>query len=425
MNNVSDIGSISILALIFQTFGMFWWIFLPIILYTVFQILWIDFSGWYSSNSWTALKKWTYLEIIPPREIERGPKMMEHIFTGLTGVLTTYNTFDEYLRGAWYHDRFSLEMVGEEGKMHFYIRTQKNYRALIESNIYAQYPDAKVLEVPDYTEKFPKIIPNRYWNLWGVDFEFVSKDAIPIKTYDKFEETITGEIIDPISSLAEVIGSLGPGQHIWLQYVLQPLPEVEKKKDAHVNVIKKLKGEDVPEPMSLGGHLLDVITSVPKAFISPVVFGAAEKKDKGPLEFRLSPTEKELLKATEENLGKNLFKTKMRFMLVGRRENFDKSNVSAFIGALKQFNDINFNQIKPEDTSKTYGIIFGAKQRTEFRQRKLYARYKKRNMDGKTIIFSTKELATLFHFPDINVKAPSITRTEAKLGSAPLNLPVE
>ncbi|MFA7319080.1 MAG: hypothetical protein WC022_00555 [Parcubacteria group bacterium] len=422
MNNVSDIGSA--LGVVGQTFGIFWWALLPPLFYTVFKFLWIDFVAFYAPNSWHAGQQWTYLEIFPPREIERGPKTMESIFTAMTGVLTTFNTFNEYLEGAFWHDRFSVELVGKEGQMHFYIRTQKKYRTLIESHIYAQYPDAKVLEVADYTENFPKIVPNKFWDLWGTDFEFVAKNAIPIKTYEKFEESVTGEMIDPISALAEVMGSLGPNQHIWLQYVLQPLPEPERNSDEHKNVIKKLKGEPVVEPMSFFGHLMDVIANIPAAFSGPVAFGAADKKDLAPLEFRLSPVEKDLLKATEENLGKNLFKTKMRMLYIGRKENYDKSNISSFIGAIKQFNDINFNQVKPEDISKTYGTFFWAKQRLEFRKRKIYNRYKKRNMDGNNMIFSVKELATVFHFPDMGVKAPSITRTESKLGSAPSNLPI-
>ena len=423
MNNASDITSA--FGVFGQIFQLFWWIILPIFFYTLFKVLWIDFSGWYSANAWTPTREWTMLEIFPPREIERGPKMMENIFIALTGVLTTYNTFNEYLEGAWYHDRFSFEIVGEEGKMHFYIRTQKKYRAMIEAHVYAQYPDAKVLEVSDYTDNFPKMVPNKFWDLWGTDFEFVAKDAIPIKTYDKFEESVTGEMIDPMSALAEVMGALGPGQHIWLQYVLQPLPEPGNKSDEHKNVIKKLKGEPVVEPMGLGAHLLDVISNIPAAFSAPVVFGVAEKKDLAPLEFRLSATEKDILKATEENLGRNLFRTKMRMVYIGHKENFDKSNISAFNGAIKQFNDINYNQVKPEDVSKTYGIIFFTKQRVDFRKRKIYARYKKRNMDDKKIVFSVKELATVFHFPDMGVKAPSIMRTESKLGSAPANLPIE
>lgn len=421
MNNASDIFTIFIS--LWQAISFFWWIILPIMFWYIFKIAWKDFVSVKSENSWLKSQSWAYLEIIPPREIERGPKMMENIFTGITGVLTSYNTFEEYIKGAFWHDRFSAEIIGEEGKMRFIIRAQKKYRNLVEANIYAQYPDAEVLEVPDYTQNFPKIIPNKNWDLWGTDVEFVAEDPIPIKTYDKFEESITGEMIDPLSAVAEVIGTLPPGQHIWLQFVLQPIPEPDKKK--YDSVIKKLKGEKVVEPMGVLGHLSDVAKNIFSGMNGPIEFKATEKKDLGPLEFRLSPGEKELLKITEENLGKNLFKTKMRLIVIGKKEGFDKSNISAFFGALKQFSDLNSNQFKPNDVSKTYGKIFFTGPRATFRKRKIYNRYINRNMDGATIVFSTKELATMFHFPDMGVKSPAVARTSGRLGSAPANLPIE
>lgn len=420
MNNASDISSI--LETTWQVFSLFWWIILPISLYRIFRVIWADFSLVYSDNSWRSGHNWILLEIIPPREIERGPKMMENIFTAMSGVLTTYNTFDIYLKGALEHDRFSIELVGENGTLHFYMRIHKKFRNYMEAHIYAQYPGAEILEVPDYTQNFPKVIPNKEWDLWGTDFEFVAKDPIPIKTYDKFEESVTGEMIDPMSAIAEVMGTLGPGQHIWLQYVLQPLPEPEKKK--YDDVIKKLKGEKIVEPMGLGGHLVDVFSNIINGLSGPIEFAVAEKKDLAPLEFRLSPMEKEVLKATEENLGKNLFKTKMRYIYLARRENWDNSYKGSFVGAIKQFNDINHNQVKPEDISKTYGKIFYTQPRANFRKRKIYGRYKNRNMDGTNIVFSTKELATLYHFPDIGVKSPAIRQVQSKFSSAPANLPI-
>jgi hypothetical protein len=420
MNNVSDANLILQVGKIIYEL---WWIIFPTIFFYVFKILWIDFSGWYSIDSWYNSQEWILLEVVPPREIEKGPQLMENFFVGLSGVLTTYNTFDEYLKGAWYHDRFGLELVGVEGKIHFYIRTQKKYRNMIEAQIYAQYPDAEIVEAPDYTENFPEMIPNKNWDLWGTDFEFINKDPIPIKTYDKFEESITGEMIDPMSAIAEVLGKLGPGQHIWLQYILQPLPEQEFKK--YEALIKKLKGEIEAKSLSYLDHLTDVAANIPKGIFSEVSFKSSEKKEQQPLEFRLSPMEKEILKETEENLGRNLFKTKMRFIYLARKENFDKASIGTFIGAIKQFNDINLNSVKPNDRSKTYGVILNKEKRADFRKRKIYDRYKKRNVDGAKMFFSTKELATMFHFPDMGVKSPAVLRTTSKLGSAPANLPVE
>jgi len=156
-----------------------------------------------------------------------------------------------------------------------------------------------------------------------------------------------------------------------------------------------------------------------------VEFAAAAAKDQQPLEFRLSPKEKEVLKAVEDNLGKNVFKTKMRMLYLGRRDGFSRSYIGTFIGALKQFNDIHYNQFKPENVSKTYGNYIGKQKREIYRKRKIYSRYKKRNTDGTTLVFSTTELATMFHFPDISVKSPSVLRVSSKLGVAPPNLPVK
>jgi hypothetical protein len=408
-----------------QIFLDTWWIVVPVVFYYLFHLLWVEYTGWYAADGWNPNKKWTLLEVIPPREIEKGPKMMESFFSGLAGVLSTYNTFDEYINGAWFHDRFSLEIVGEEGKMHFYIRTETKHRNMVEAHIYAQYPDAEILEVEDYTKKFPKIVPNRDWEMWGTDFQFVAPNAYSLKTYDKFEESVTGEMVDPIAAFAEVMGTLGPGQHIWIQYMVQPLPEAWKLGKEQQAVLNKITGRGTdPEP-GFFNHLVDVFTHIPVGLFKPPEFPTAAKKEQQPLEFRLTPIEKEVLKAVEEKLGKNIFKTKMRMIAIAKRENFDRPKVSAITGAIKQVNDMNANQVKPEDVSKTYGKIFFIERTASFRKRKIYDRYRKRKPDGPLIYLSTKELATLFHFPDMGVKSPSIPRTSAKLGAAPQNLPVE
>jgi hypothetical protein len=296
---------------------------------------------------------------------------------------------------------------------------------MVEAQIYAQYPDAEILEVADYTQEFPKIIPNKFWDMWGADFEYVLPNAYPIKTYDKFEESITGEMIDPMAALVETMGTLGPGQHCWIQLVLQPLPETWRKEKPQQDVLAKLTGRETPPEKTILDHLREVFSSLWAGLFSAVEFKGAEKKEQQPLEFRLTPQEKDTLKAVEEKFGRNCFKTKFRFVLLGRKEVFGKMKPGTIIGAIKQFNDINVNQIKPEEISKTYGKIFGVEPRASFRKRKLYARYKSRNMEGVNMAMSAKELATIYHFPDISVKSPAVPRTMSRLGAAPANLPVE
>ncbi|MFA5961991.1 MAG: hypothetical protein WC848_04890 [Parcubacteria group bacterium] len=422
-----SVNTFDILNTFGSVFATSWWLILPVPVWYIFGIVWKDYVAIYSSDSWFSKYKWTILEVIPPRDIERGPKPMEIIYAGMTGVMTTHNNFDVWLNGAYRQDPFGVELVGEEGSVHFYFRLLKKYRNLIEAQIYAQYPEAQILEVEDYYNKFPKVIPNRNWDLWGADYEFVKKEPYyPIKTYDQFEESITGEMIDPMAAMVEVMGALGPGQHIWLQYMLVPVQEGESIKGGEA-LANTLKGRPVAVTEGRLWHdIKDVFFNIfPGVFGPPEFKELAKKKDELPLDTRLSPIEREVLKAVEENLGKNFFKTKMRLIVLGKRDVFDKSFVSAFSGAIKQFNDLNMNQVKPEDISKTYGTGFFTQRISNFRKRKIYDRYRRRNTDGVNMLFSTKELATMFHFPDLSVKSHAITQTTSKLGAAPSNLPVE
>ncbi|MDD5396617.1 MAG: hypothetical protein PHW24_00995, partial [Candidatus Moranbacteria bacterium] len=378
-----------------------------------------------NSTFW-ASADWVMLELIPPKNIEKSPKPMEALFAGFAGVEKSFNTFEKYIDGA-FTDYMSLEIVSDEYGVHLYIRTMKKYRHLLEAHLYAQYPDVEIIEVPDYVNDVPKIIPNNQWDLWGTDFMFVRDNAYPIKTYKTFEEDITGTMIDPLAGLIEVMGKLGPGLKIWFQLVVKPTSPAWAGTNGK-KVLDKLKGKEKKEKglfERIWGDIVDVLTHLYKGLHEPVEFPAEKKKDEQPLDTRLSPGERDVLKAVEDNLGKLQFETKIRFILLGKRTSMDKTFVSAFTGGMKQFGDDNINSFKPDNVSKTKADYWTRKPRLAYKQRKILRRYRNRSMDGATVVLSSEELATMFHLPDMNVMAPSLSRVEAKRGGAPANLPIE
>jgi hypothetical protein len=154
----------------------------------------------------------------------------------------------------------------------------------------------------------------------------------------------------------------------------------------------------------------------------------AAKAEEQPVEFRLTPGQKDTLKALESNISKPMFQTKMRHVYLGKKEHFSKATgVSAFIGGIKQFNDLALNSMVPDDHSKTYASYLMVESRTRYRQRRLFRRYITRDSDpvGNRFLFSSEELATVFHLPDMQVLAPALSRVESKRGGAPSNLPVQ
>jgi hypothetical protein len=403
--------------------GYIWFIALPPFLYYLFMELWM----YHIQGAFWATADWVLLELIPPKNIEKSPKPMEAFFVAFAGVEKSFNPIEEFIDGA-FPDSMSLEMVSDQGTVHFYVRTMKKYRHLVEAALYSQYPDVEILEVPDYVNDVPKIIPNTQWDLWGADIEFQKDLAYPIRTYKSFEEDITGTMIDPLSGLLEVMGKLGAGQQMWLQWVISPTaPKWAGTRGKELT--DKLKGKEKKKENLLeriGQDIWDVVSNLFRATHSEVEFPSEKKKDELPLDARLSPGERDVLKAVEDNLGKLQYSTKGRFIYLGRRENYDKAlGVSAFWGNLKQFNDDNLNSMKPDSDSKTFANYVNKKHRLRYRQYKLLRRYRNRNRDGKMMVMSAEELATIYHFPDMNVMAPSFSRVEAKRGGAPANLPIE
>ncbi len=406
-----------------------WFILFPPLLYFVFRILWIlHVQGHFGSKL-----KWVLLEIIPPRDIEASPLPMESIFTAFAGVIKSHTAAEELIIGE-FPTSFSLEIASIEGQVHFYVRTQVGFRNLVEAHFYAQYPNVEIVEAEDYVNLVPRTVPNKDWDLWGVDFKLFKPDLYPIKSYKSFEETVTGKMIDPLAGLIETMGKLGPGQHLWLQYIITPIKE--NWYSTGQETVDEFLGREKKKQSGVFGRIFADITEIfsnilRALFAQEVVFGGAEvaeKKEEQPLEFRLSPGEKDVLKALQANLGKPMYKTRMRHLYVGKRSVFSKqTGVSSFIGGIKQFNDLNLNSLVPDDLSKTYAVYFLVNERTRFRQRRLFRRYIKRDSDPQStrFLFSSEELATVFHIPDMAVLAPSLTRVSAKRGGAPSNLPIQ
>lgn len=406
-----------------RVFASTWYFILPPLFYYTFKPLWLDSVH---RAYWGSVEK-TILEIIPPQNIEKSPKLMESFFSGIHGVITTIPHSEEYILGRFI-EWFSLELVGDSGEIHFYIHGPKSDRGIVEANIYAQYPDAQIIEAEDYTKRVPRIIPNKKWEIWGADAAMTNEDSLPIKTYDKFQEDITGKMIDPLSSIFEVLGKLGPNQKIWFQLIITPIKET-KSIEAGNELVQELAGRKTkPKGVfeNIRKDIFDVFGNLIKAFSGPVEFAEEKKKEEQPLEFRLTPGEKEKLKALEENVGKNFFLTKIRFVYIGKRENYDKPGVvGGFWGAMKQFSNLNSNGIGIVDSTKTYAWYFMIKPRLRYRQRVLFQRYIDRDWTGVLCKMSTAELATVFHMPDMSAMAPAIPRVAAKLGGAPANLPVK
>lgn len=409
----------------------YWWIFTPMILWSIFEVAWVS----YRQEKYLRNMEWVLLEIkVPRQEIEKRPKTMEEFFSSLHSVhgVMIDTLYDVYLKGMlelW----FSFEIVSVEGDIHFYVRTPILSREMLESQIYSQYPDAEIKEVEDYVKNIPDGLPNKDYDLWGTDMTLAREDAYPIRTYKEFEDPASGEFFDPVSNIVEGVSKLKKGEQIWIQFLVRPIDD-KWKKDADQLVLKligrKKKSASGDNPLSfIISEFVDMGRYIIYGFFSSVNTNEKEEKYKPPdpvsLMLHLSPGEKAVVTAIDESTKKLGFGTNIRWIYLAKKDVFDKTKGCAILFSyFSQFSSLDLNRLTPNPLTKTSAYYFFTKTRKQFKKRSIFRRYKRREFDKKGYVLNTEELATIFHFPTIEVKAPLVPHVEAKKGKPPSTLPI-
>ncbi|PIR41850.1 MAG: hypothetical protein COV30_01510 [Candidatus Yanofskybacteria bacterium CG10_big_fil_rev_8_21_14_0_10_37_15] len=394
----------------------YWWVYIP-------PLLFFGLVGAY--QNYTRLLyilglKWILLEIKVPRDPGRSPKATEQIFIALHGIMPPPIKWrDRFFKGK-VPDWFSFETVGIGGDIHFYVRMTEQYRKLVESQIYAQYPDTELIEVEDYVHGFPAGLPDANNDLWGAEFILNKADSFPIRTYPDFEEKPGGPTdvkrIDPLSSLSEVLSSLDPGEYLGVQLIIKPVGDDWIKKGQEE--IDKILGKT---PKVQESFITKTVFEIDKYIPGHVESKKEEKKEEKP---QLTPGKTDVLKSIEHGFTKLGFQSGIRFLYASPKERFHRPHVSGVIGAFKQFSSPALNGFKLNSQTMPLGKWPFKKQQEYAKKVQLLKKFKDRSFPSKSFVLNTEELATVFHFPDISVKTPLLPRVEAKKGEAPGGLPI-
>jgi hypothetical protein len=394
-----------------------WFIFVPAILIYMMYWYWME----YMSGEFVKEIPFVLLAFDTPTENEQSPKVMEEFFNAIHSIQTNPNFLDRFWKGK-VQEWFSLELVGIDGHVRFIIRTPAYFKDLVEAHLYAQFPEVEIHEVDDYTEAIPDDFKKAGLDLFGTDMVLTNKDFYPIRTYPFFEHQMTQRIIDPISTVAEVMNKLKPGEQLWMQFQIRPVMTdwAHKGRDfAHELMGKEIKAP-TPKLLEFAGKVGDVATSL-------TGFGGEGEgsEDFPAAAFLIPPGERKVIEGVERNVSKLAFEFKSRVLYVAQKPLFDKRRFNAIMGAFKQFNSYDMNGFKPYKRTITKVDYFLKDPRVAYRQRKLLKGYKKRTwvLGPEPKILTSESLASIFHIPHLTVKAPHITRTMAKKGSAPDNLP--
>ena len=405
------------------------WVVLPVFVFFVFLIV-RDTLLFYRQSKFKSEIEWDIFEIRIPREIEKGPKAMDQFFAGLWTLFNIPSGWKEkYINGEvtrWY----SFEIVGSGGRVHFFARVPKKLRHLVESMLYAHYPDIEIVDSSDYISEVPNSFEKMAeagYDLSGVELNLKNPAPNPINTYMIFEEKGGEErIIDPISVILETLSRLRPEEKAWIQLVIRPvIPEWQKEGEKLMGEIKeKLAPRPKPGPSGTPSFSFSLMT----------------------------PAEEEKLKMISKKISKQGFEVIVRTVYIAPKDIFDRNLRRSLTGYFNQYSsNLNYFTFNASTFTKAdwykWPFVFPGR-RAMARKDKFLRRYTQRYMPEQTFsgrlsdsdrpgffsslfnkkssisILNTEELATLYHPPtNVVLTAPTLDRIESKKVSPPGYIP--
>ena len=415
-------------VILYDLLMWFGWIPIAITLIWGFIIMWQNYrQGIFSSRL-----KYTVFAIDVPTATEQSPKALENLFASLFAAKSSITWKELWIDGKL-HPVFSFEIVSTEGYIQFLIRAQTRFRDLIEAGIYAHYPEAQISEIEDYAWKYPNEFPNDEYEMWGAELTYDRPNMYPIRTYVDFEDRLSAEIKDPLAITLEQMATMRAGEHFWIQILIQPSTSDWQKEG--VKYAKKVwGGEEKAKPSGvLAG--IDSLLSWPAGVLAHAtgidlssLLGGEKKKEDDPWKaFKITLPEKEEADIVLKKSAKIGFGTKIRIVYVAKKNAYVKVERAPMVkGTLNTYSHLNFNKLGLYIPQVPKDDYFWMRWVYTKKQHRLMLGYQKRSwgIGANPMFMNVEELATLWHFPAVYIKAPLVKKSESKRAEPPSGLPM-
>ncbi len=326
------------------------------------------------------------MQILVPRENDRTPLAAEQMFASIHGILgDSIKSFDIV--------SFEIASSGEDG-IKFFVVIPQHLAKFVEGQIYAQYPNADIRYVPDYTQK-----KNSDMKLFVTTGEVeLEKDFIfPIKTFRNFE-------VDPLAAITGAISDLKIGQYAWIQIIVRPVSNYwQSSSKKYITAIREGKNP-------YGESFLDKVAAILSDIGSNLSNMGSESEPQRKEVVKLEPGQEEELSEIENKMLKLGFEFGIRVVTKAPTQVESEQILRDIVASFKQFTTAHLNTFIHSVPTKT--------------GQEIYNDYVKRHLSSEVVdILNIEELASLYHMPNISVETPNIAWSRSKKLEPPMNIP--
>jgi hypothetical protein len=292
---------------------------------------------------------------------------------------------------------FSFELTANKGEIDFYILAPKQYVQQLERIIHAQYPAAHIEPATGYD-----IFVNPEGESCAAAIAHRGSYIFPIRTYRQLE-------VDSLSAIATALTKVGSGAAAY-QFIVQPAPAGWQKpiEEALQNVQQGKQFEHGKKGMAgkLGGLAKEVgETAIGK---NQEKSHENEAHNVAHGNVRLTALQEQKAKELAEKGSKVALAVQVRAVARAATKAEAEAQVNTMLAAFSQFNG-------PDSGVKPCNVGDGA----------LSTEYVFRSPSNRqpTLILTTEELASFFHFPNTPLETPNIHWLGSRKLAPPTNLP--
>jgi hypothetical protein len=311
-----------------------------------------------------------------PRTNDKKELAAEQLFAALHGLLV----FPPEKRfQAARHVRISFEVAVQHKRIGFYVCVPKYLKDFVEEQIYAQYPNVQISEVPDFSRD-----EQAGTEILSAEMRLINNPALPIKTFQSFE-------VDPLASITATLAKFDENEEAWIQLVMQPAAKNwHKRSERYISGLR-------------GGGSGSTSGTILKAFWAPPEHNAATAA-------KLTEFDQARASGAEEKSHKLAFETSLRIVYRGNTSPHQATlRIQSIIASYKQFNTTYLNGFEQAKVSSSPSLLND---------------YQDRKLGSRPTMLNIEEVATLCHLPHTNVETPYILWARAQTAEPPANLPI-
>lgn len=404
--------------------GMIWVFENSLNIFLAVIIIWILIRIMRLSYEVMMTPRMRYMKVTLPRADSKLDKEQDtkKDFKEKTGIMTlfyksvhkisTISAWNTVLNFIFCHAKISLEMIYDKGQVHFYVAAYHEHMTLITQQVTSNYPDAEVKLVSK--ADLPEIKPFGY----ALEAASISKrndDIYPLKTYKYFED-------DPLSSFTNNFGSLKKTDVASIQFVMKPLGHSwnRKAKKAAGLVAKWEYEKGIKGGLIISGikFLLTPISWLFYRMIKNEESASNAPGASGGDSYKIfNQAETESQKMVGESAGQPGFEASIRILVSSDTRESAHQGLQSLVAATSIFTDEYNNQLdNPQMIEDMFRVIFTPLRYFAFQYRLI-------GIFQKISRFSSDEMSTMFHFPDIKYnKSPIIAWLDYKMLPIPQNL---